>query len=369
MTRPYDYLVVGAGFAGATLAERLATELDASVLVVDARPHVAGNAFDPLDENGVRIHAYGPHIFHTSSERVVEYLSQFTRWRPYEHRVMADVRGTLVPMPISARTIAALYGLDLDERQMAEFFAARAERVTSIKNSEDAIVARVGRDLFRELFAGYTRKQWGIPARELDASVCGRIPIRTDRDDRYFSDRFQAMPADGYGAMIGRMLDRPGIDVATSTTFREAADRARFAHVVYTGPIDEYFDSCFGPLPYRSLRFEFVHLAQARHQPVACVNYPGPEPFTRVTEFKHLTGQHHAGTTIAREYATGQGDPYYPVPRPENRALYAKYAAKAARQRHVTFVGRLAEYRYYNMDQVVASALTAFERIAAEAVA
>ena len=369
MTRPYDYLVVGAGFAGATLAERLATVLDARVLVVDARPHVAGNAYDPVDGHGVRIHAYGPHIFHTSSERVVEYLSQFTGWLPYEHRVMANVRGRLVPMPISARTISALYGLELDEREMAAFFAQRAERVTSIKNSEEAIVARVGRDLFRELFAGYTRKQWGVPARDLDATVCGRIPIRTNRDDRYFSDRFQAMPADGFGSLIARMLDRPGIDVATSTTYRQAADRVHFEHVVYTGPIDEYFDSCFGPLPYRSLRFEFEHLAQPRYQSVACVNYPGAEPFTRVTEFKHLTGQQHPGTTISREFPASQGDPYYPIPRPENRALYAKYAAKAARERRVTFVGRLAEYRYYNMDQVVASALQAFERIAAEAVA
>lgn len=365
----YDYLVVGAGLAGATSAERLASALDATVLVVDARPHLAGNAYDPFDEAGVRVHRYGPHIFHTSSARVVEYLSAFTGWRPYEHRVVADVAGRHIPLPISARTLEALYGLDLNEAQTAAFFAARREPRALIANSEDAIVAKIGRELFDTLFAGYTRKQWGIEARELDASVCGRIPIRTDRDDRYFSDRFQMMPANGFTTMVERMLDHPRIDVALSTTFEEAAGRARFRHLVYTGPIDAYYEYRYGRLPYRSLRFEFETLERARAQDVAVVNYPGPEPFTRVTEFKHLTGQLHEKTTIAREFPQAQGEPYYPIPRVENRNLYQKYAARAARERNVTFIGRLAEYRYYNMDQVVASALAAVDRIAAERVA
>jgi len=365
----YDYLVVGAGFAGATVAERLASELDATVLVVDARPHLAGNAYDPLDAHGVRIHQYGPHIFHTSSRRIVDYLSAFTAWRAYEHRVVAEVDGKLVPLPISARTIEALYGLRLNEAETAAFFESRREPHRLIANSEQAIVAKVGRELFDTLFAGYTRKHWGLEARALDASVCGRIPIRTNRDDRYFSDRFQLMPADGYAAMFRRMLDHPRIEVALSTTFEEAADRVRFRHLVYTGPIDAYYEYRYGRLPYRSLRFEFETFDRARVQPVGVINYPGPQPYTRSTEFKHLTGQTHPKTTIAREYSQAEGDPYYPIPSPDARALYAKYAARAARETNVTFVGRLAEYRYYNMDQVVASALAAVARIAAERVA
>jgi UDP-galactopyranose mutase len=365
----YDYLVVGAGFAGSTIAERLASQCGASVLVVDARDHVAGNAYDPLDEHGIRIHRYGPHIFHTSSERIVRYLSQFTAWRPYEHRVLSHVEGRDVPMPICNRTIAALYGLDLDAAAMQAFFEERREPLAEIRNSEDAIVARVGRELYDLLFAGYTRKQWGVDARELDASVCGRIPIRTNGDDRYFSDSFQAMPRDGFVSLFERMLAHPNIDVVLGTSFEDIADRVRFDRLVYTGPIDAYFGYRFGALPYRSLEFQFETHPIERYQRTAVVNYPGVEAYTRITEFKHLTGQRHAHTTIAREYARASGDPFYPIPRDDNRALYAKYAARAASERNVTFVGRLAEYRYYNMDQVVASALVAFEQLATERVA
>jgi len=365
----YDYLVVGAGFAGATVAERLASELDARVLVVDSRAHVAGNAFDPLDAAGIRIHRYGPHIFHTSSDRVVAYLSRFTAWRPYEHRVLASVEGTTVPLPISGATLEALYGLDLDEAGVQQFFDEHRTPMKRILNSEDAIVSKIGRELYERLFRGYTRKQWGLDPSQLDASVCGRIPIRTNRDARYFADSFQAMPRDGFAAMFERMLEHPRIDLALGTTFAQAADRVRFHHVIYTGPIDEYFGHMYGPLPYRSLRFEFETHDVEWTQPVAVINYPGSERFTRVTEFKHLTGQTHAKTTIAREFPSATGDPYYPIPAPENKALFAKYAARAAAEVNVTFVGRLAEYRYYNMDQVVASALSAFERIATERVA
>jgi UDP-galactopyranose mutase len=365
----YDYLVVGAGFAGSTIAERLASQLGSRVLVVDARDHVAGNAYDPLDEHGIRVHRYGPHIFHTSSELVVRYLSHFTAWRPYEHRVVSHVDGRDVPMPIGNRTIAALYGLDLEAAALAAFFDERRERHATIRNSEDAITARVGRELYDLLFAGYTRKQWGVDARDLDASVCGRIPIRTDRDDRYFSDSFQAMPRDGFAAMFERMLDHPKIDLVLGTRFESIADRVRFKRLVYTGPIDAYFENRYGALPYRSLEFSFETYPVERYQRVAVVNYPGAEPYTRITEFKHLTGQRHAQTTIAREYPRASGDPFYPIPNADNRALYAKYAAEAESEPNVTFVGRLAEYRYYNMDQVVASALRTFEELATERVA
>jgi len=365
----YDYLVVGAGFAGSTVAERLASQCDARVLVVDTRPHIGGNAYDPLDEHGIRIHRYGPHIFHTSSARIVDYLSSFTQWRPYEHRVLAHVGQREVALPICSRTIAGLYGLDLDPAQMAAFFEHRRVEVGSIRNSEDAMLARVGRELYELLFAQYTRKQWGLEARELDASVCGRVPVRTSDDDRYFSDWFQAMPRDGYESMFRRMLAHPNIDLALGVSFEEAADRAHFDRLIYTGPIDAYFGNCFGALPYRSLEFEFETLKVERFQNVAVVNYPGAEPFTRISEYKHLTGQVHPFTTISREYPRPSGEPYYPIPRAENRALYAKYAAKAAATANVTFVGRLAEYRYYNMDQVVASALATFEDLATERVA
>jgi UDP-galactopyranose mutase len=299
----------------------------------------------------------------------VAYLSQFTAWRPYEHRVLANVEGRSIPLPICSKTIAALYGLDLDPAGMAAFFEERRERIGSIRNSEDAIVARVGRELYDVLFARYTRKQWGVDARELDASVCGRIPVRTSADDRYFSDTFQAMPRDGFAALIARMLEHPNIELSLGTRFEEIADRVRYDHLVYTGPIDAYYEHRYGRLPYRSLEFAFETLDVERFQATAVTNYPGDEAFTRITEFKHLTGQRHPRTTIAREYPCAAGEPYYPVPRAENRALYAKYAAKAAAEAHVTFVGRLAEYRYYNIDQVVASALATFEDLATERVA
>ena len=365
----YTYLVVGAGLAGSTIAERLASQLGASVLVVDKRPHIAGNTYDPLDEHGLRYHRYGPHIFHTNSADVVAYLSAFTGWRPYEHRVLARVGDALLPIPINRTTLNRLYGLNLSTSQAAGFLAARAEPFARIANSEEMMLARVGRDLYETFFRGYTRKHWGVEPRELDASVCGRIPTRTSDDDRYFTDRFQAMPADGFAAMVERMLAHPNIEVVTGCDFATIADRARFDHVIYTGPIDEYFEHRYGRLPYRSLRFAFETRDAERAQPVGCINEPAVDvPFTRTTEYKHLTGQQHDKTILSREYPSDEGDPYYPIPRPENRELYRKYAALAATQRTVTFAGRLAEYKYYNMDQVVASALATFEAIARTAV-
>ncbi len=347
------------------MAERLASQLEARVLVVDRRPHVAGNAYDPVDENGLRVHAYGPHVFHTNAGHVVTYLSQFTAWRPYEHRVLARVRGALVPIPINRTTLELLYGRSFDEAGAAAFLASCAEAYPRIDDSEQMIRSRVGGELYELFFRGYTRKHWGLDPAQLDASVCGRIPTRTNADDRYFTDAFQAMPAEGFAAMVERMLAHPTIDVALGTGFREIADRESFGHVVFTGPVDEFFEHRFGALPYRSLRFELETLDCARAQPVAVVNEPDEAvPYTRTTEYKHLTGQVHAKTVISREYPSASGDPYYPIPRPENRELYRKYEALALAQRNVTFVGRLAEYRYYNMDQVVASALRTFAQLA-----
>ncbi|MFN8132476.1 MAG: UDP-galactopyranose mutase [Solirubrobacteraceae bacterium] len=364
-----DVLVVGAGFAGSVFARRAAEALGSRVLVVDRRTHIAGNAHDAPDAHGVLCHSYGPHIFHTNAPAVEAFLSRFTAWRPYEHRVLAVVDGRTVPVPINRTTVNVLYGLELaDEASVAAFLAERAEATGPARTSEDAVVGKVGRDLYERLFRGYTRKQWALDPSELHASVCARIPVRHTTDDRYFTDRFQAMPAAGYTAMFERMLDHPLIDVRTGVAFDAAPEAGGDAHVVWTGAIDEYFGRCFGPLPYRSLRFERETRATpdgALAQPVAQVNYPDERvPFTRVTEFRHLTGQDAAHTTLAYEYPMAEGDPYYPIPRPQNRELYRRYEARARETPGVTFVGRLARYQYLNMDQVVAAALQAFEAFA-----
>ena len=361
----YDYLVVGAGFAGSVIAERLASQHDSKVLVIDKRPHVAGNAYDHLDESGVLIHQYGPHIFHTNSDEIVDYLSQFTSWRPYQHRVLAQVRGKLVPIPINRTTLNSLFGLNLaNDEEAAAYLASRAEPVEEIRTSEDVVISAVGRELYELFFQGYTRKQWGIDPSQLDKAVTARIPTRTNVDDRYFGDKHQIMPLHGYTAMFNRMLDHDNIDVLLSTDYRDIMDEIEAGHIVYTGPVDEYFGFRFGKLPYRSLRFEHRILEQERFQPVAVVNYPDPQtPYTRITEYKHLTGQTHPWTSVTYEYPSAEGDPYYPIPRAENQALYKKYEALADANPNVTFVGRLATYRYYNMDQVVGQALAAFRKL------
>ena len=362
----YDALVVGAGFAGSVVAERLAAR-GRQVLVVERRDHVGGNAYDEFDESGVLIHRYGPHIFHTNADNIVEYLSRFTEWRPYEHRVLARVRDRLVPLPINRTTINRLYGTRFRTPEEVErFYAERAEPRRRIRTSEDVVVGRVGRELYELFFRGYTRKQWGLDPSQLDASVAARIPIRSDDEDRYFTDAFQAMPRDGYTRLFERLLESPRIDVRLSTDFAAVRDRVDHELLVYTGPVDDYFGHRFGRLPYRSLHFEFEQLDVPRFQPVATINEPDEAvPYTRTTEFRHLTGQRLARTTIVREYPRAAGEPYYPIPRPENARLYARYQALAEREPNVHFVGRLATYRYYNMDQVVAQALVLARRILA----
>jgi UDP-galactopyranose mutase len=363
----YDYLVVGAGFAGSVLAERLASQHGARVLIIDRRNHVGGNAYDEEDEAGILYHKYGPHIFHTNSDAVVDYLSQFTQWRPYEHRVLASVRGQQVPIPINRTTLNMLFDANLEtDEEATEYLASRAEPVDQIQTSEDVVINAVGEELYRLFFRGYTRKQWGLDPSELDKQVTSRIPTRTNTDDRYFSDTFQAMPLNGYTAMFERMLDHPRIEKALGVDFRDIKDRAYEIadHIIYTGPIDEYFDFRFGKLPYRSLRFDHQTLEQEWFQPVAVVNYPSEDvPFTRISEYKHLTGQQHSRTSITYEYPSAEGDPYYPIPRPENQELFKKYEALADETDDVTFVGRLATYRYYNMDQIVGQALATFRRM------
>jgi UDP-galactopyranose mutase len=362
----HDVVVVGAGFAGSVIAERLASQFGKNVLVLDRRDHLGGNAYDELDDAGVLVHRYGPHIFHTNSEEIFDYLSQFTEWRAYEHRVLASVRGELVPIPINRTTINRLFGLGLvDEAGAEAFYASRAEPGGTPRTSEEVVVRAVGRELYELFFRGYTRKQWGLDPSELDASVAARVPARTNEDDRYFTDRFQAMPAEGYTRMFERLLGHPRIEVRTGVDFHAIRDELDFDQLVYTGPIDAYFDRQFGALPYRSLHFEFETLGVDRFQPTGTVNYPDVDiPFTRISEFRYITGQAHDATTIVREYPMAEGDPYYPIPRPENRALYERYVALAATTPDVHFAGRLGTYKYYNMDQVVGQALATVRKIA-----
>ena len=359
----FDYLIVGAGFAGSVLAERLARGSGLKVLLVDRRPHIGGNAYDCYDDAGILIHKYGPHIFHTNSREVFEYLSTFTQWRPYEHRVRASVDGQLVPIPINLDTINQLYGLKLTSMEVEQFFQSVAEPRETVRTSEDVVVGRVGRELYEKFFRGYTRKQWGLDPSQLDAMVTARVPVRTNRDDRYFSDTYQAMPLRGYTRMFENMLDHPNIKILLNTDYREVDSFIPYKKMIYTGPVDEYFDYRYGKLPYRSLKFQHETVNEERVQPVAVINYPNEHLYTRVTEFKHLTGQEHKKSSVVYEYPMAEGDPYYPVPRPENGELYKKYQALAEETPDVHFVGRLATYKYYNMDQVVAQALSVYARI------
>jgi UDP-galactopyranose mutase len=361
----FDYLIVGAGFAGSVLAERLANQLDASILLVDKRNHVGGNAYDCYNEAGILVHRYGPHIFHTNSERVFEYLSRFTAWRPYEHRVLASVDGQLVSMPINANTLNKLYGLNLSCREVDEFLASVAEPC-EIRSSRDVVVNRVGQELYEKFFRNYTRKQWGIDPSELDASVTARVPVRSSRDDRYFTDRFQAMPLYGYTRMFDNMLAHPNIRILLNTDYRDIVDEIKCREVIFTGPVDEYFDYCYGRLPYRSLHFEHQTHDRPLYQSAAVVNYPNEHAYTRITEFKYLTGQEHPKTSIVFEHPRSEGDPYYPIPKAENAALYQRYKELAETLDDVHFTGRLGTYKYYNMDQVVAQSLSLFEKLKAK---
>ncbi len=361
----FDYLIVGAGFAGSVIAERLASQCGKKILIIDTRPHIGGNAYDHYDAAGILVHKYGPHIFHTNSREVFEYLSRFTEWRSYEHRVLASVDGQLVPIPINLDTVNRLYGLNLTSFQLEDFFAKVAEPKEYIRTSEDVVVSKVGRELYEKFFRNYTRKQWGIDPSELDKSVTARVPTRTNRDDRYFTDTYQAMPLHGYTRMFENLLSHPKIKIMLNTDYREIQGVIPYREMIYTGPIDQFFDYRYGKLPYRSLEFKHETLNTLVHQTAPVVNYPNEHLYTRVTEFKYLTGQEHNKTSIVYEYPRESGDPYYPVPRPENAELYKKYKELADATPGVDFVGRLATYKYYNMDQVVAQALTVYATIAA----
>ena len=356
-------MIVGAGLSGAVLAERLATKSGKKVLLVEKRNHIGGNTFDYYNEEGILIHKYGPHIFHTNSAEVFNYLSKFTKWRSYEHRVLASVDGLLVPIPINLNTINQLYGLNLNCDEVDAFLHSKAEKKDRIQTSEDAVVSKVGRQLYEKFFKGYTRKQWNLDPSELDASVTSRIPTRNNKDNRYFTDTYQAIPSYGYTCMFQNMLNNPNIKILLNTDFKEIQDSIPYKKMIYTGPVDYFYNYRFGKLPYRSIEFKFETKDQEYFQQTGTVNYPNEHAYTRITEFKYLTGQKHSKTAIVYEYPKDEGDPYYPVPRPENALLYKKYHSLATQEENVYFAGRLATYKYYNMDQVVAQALTLYSKI------
>ncbi len=361
----YDYLIVGAGFAGSVMAERLASQLDKKVLIVEKRYHIGGNAYDEYDEHGILVHRYGPHIFHTNSKKVFDYLSQFTEWIPYEHKVLAKLNGKLYPIPINRITINKLYNLNLyTAKEVEEFYKKVKEKRYPIKNSEDIIVNQVGTDLFEKFFKHYTKKQWNLEPRELSASVCGRIPVRTNDDCRYFTDKYQFMPKDGYTKMFEKILSNKNIEVVLNTDYKKIINDIKFDKLIYTGPIDNFFDNEFGKLPYRSIRFEFKNYKEKMKQESAVVNYVDKKmPYTRVSEYKHLTGQIMETTSLSYEYSIKDGEPYYPIPNIANNELLKLYQKEASKLGNVIFCGRLAEYQYYNMDQVVANTLKRFEEL------
>jgi UDP-galactopyranose mutase len=359
----FDYLIVGAGFAGCVLAERLATKSNKKILIVDKRNHIGGNAYDFYNKDGILVHKYGPHIFHTNSREVFDYLGQFTAWRPYEHRVLASVEGQLLPIPINLNTINKMYGLNLSADEVEAFFKSKAQKIDRIVTSEDVVVSKIGRELYEKFFRGYTRKQWDLDPSELDASVTARVPTRTNKDDRYFTDTFQAMPVHGYTRMFDKMLSHSNIKIMVNTDYKEIVDTIPYKNMIYTGPIDSYFNYCYGKLPYRSLEFKFETIDKEYFQSTGTINYPNEQAYTRITDFKYLTGQQHPKTTVVYEYPKAEGDPYYPVPRPENAETYKKYQLLASAMTNTFFVGRLATYKYYNMDQVVAQSLTLFKKL------
>jgi UDP-galactopyranose mutase len=366
----FDWLIVGAGLSGVTIAERLASQLDQKVLVVDKRQHIAGNAYDSEDEAGVRVHRYGAHIFHTKSERVWQYLAPFTDWLPYVHRVQSSVDGQLVPMPCNLDTLVALLGPDHAAKVTKRLHAiygleARVPVLNLLQNEEEDLRA-VGELIYEKLFLQYTVKQWGMKPEDLDRSVTGRVPVVLTHGDTYFTDPFQGIPADGYTAMVSRMLDHPNITVELDCEYLTLSDELRQLPTVYTGPIDEYFSFSHGPLPYRSLRFENRTVHSDRVQPVAVINHPDLNPYTRVIEHAHFSDQHLGWSTLTYEFPEaherGSNEPYYPIPRPDNHRLYSLYSEEADKLAgRVYFVGRLAEYRYYDMDQAIAHALALFD--------
>jgi len=361
----YDFLIVGAGIAGITLAERLATQLNKKIVIVEKRDHIGGNCYDYYNEHGLIVHKYGPHIFHTNIKRVWDYLYQFTDWYHYQHKVLAYVDGQKVPFPVNLDTINYLFNKNISTEELKIFHERLILKtnVEEIKNAKDMAISRVGEELYEKFFKNYTKKQWDLLPEDLASEVTARIPLRLNRDPRYFNDRYQGIPKRGYTTMFKRMLDNPNIHVLLNADYKQIINEIKFSKMIYTGSIDYFFEYIYGNLPYRSLRFELETLPFVEYQEVGTVNYPNDYDFTRITEFKHLTGQMHPWTVIMREYPLADGEPYYPIPKEENQRIFSKYTSEAQKLKNVYFLGRLAEYKYFNMDVVVDRALDLVQKI------
>ncbi|WP_312369982.1 UDP-galactopyranose mutase [Lachnoclostridium sp.] len=353
-------VVVGAGLAGLTIAQRIANEWQEEVLVIEKRDHIGGNVFDSYNEDGILIHNYGPHIFHTNDRGVYEYLSQFTEWNDFWHRVLTYVDGNLIPMPITVETINKLYNMNLSCEEVEEFIKKQAVAIDEIKTSKDVALSKVGVDIYEKFFESYTKKQWGIDPGEIDTSVISRIPIRYNRDTRYFTDRYQGMPKHGYTKMCQNMIADKKIKILLNTDYKEIIDDLDYELLIYTGPTDYFYNFKHGKLAYRSIDFKFETMDCEKYQEAPVVNYPNDYDFTRITEFKQMTWQEHKKTTILKEFPGSEGEPYYPFPTKECKEQFALYQEEMKKETKVHFLGRLAEYRYYNMDAVVRSALDLF---------
>jgi UDP-galactopyranose mutase len=358
----FDCLIVGCGLSGTTCA-RLLAERGRRVLIIDKRNHIGGNAYDCYNDEGILIHRYGPHIFHTQFRRVWDFLSRFTRWRLYHHRVLAYVDGKLVPMPINLNTINLLFNTSYTEQTIGDFYKNVKNDAMPIKNARDTVVSKVGERLYDLFFKGYTKKQWDLYPEDLEPEVTARIPIRYNRADHYFDDPYQGIPIGGYTQMAAGMLDHPLIQIMLNTEYKLIRNEIAAGKTIYTGPMDEYFDYQLGKLPYRSIEFQFETIDKPDYQPVAVVNYPNDYDFTRITEYKWMTGQVHPKTTIVKEYPNSEGEPYYPIPRAGNRELYDRYKTLADKEENVYFLGRLGRYQYLNMDLVVKEAMELAEKL------
>jgi UDP-galactopyranose mutase len=381
MSWNFDVVIVGAGFSGLTVAERVIAEQGKSCLIIEKRNHLGGNAYDFYDDHGVLIHKYGPHYFRTNSDKVREYLSRFTEWHPVDYKILSFVDGRFWNFPINLNTFEQFLCRPSTTEEMEAWLKAHRVNIETPINSEEVIISQVGWELYEKFFKGYTLKQWQREPRDLDASVCGRIPIRTNRDDRYLREDFQALPAAGYTRLFEKMVEVCGakLKIILNSDFREVLPHISYKHLVYTGPIDEYFGCCYGHLPYRSLRFERESFTSQTlkgregvagkrgfWQPAMQVNYPNEESYTRIVEIKHATGQSCENTTIVKEYPESFGpgkEPYYPIPASDAASIYSKYKERTAFEKNVSFIGRLATYRYYNMDQVVGMALKEAEKL------
>lgn len=359
----FDFLIVGSGLAGSVCAEQLANAGN-EVVIIDKRNHIAGNTYDFTDTNNLLVHKYGPHIFHTDDKVVYKYLSNFTDWHSYEHRVLSYVDGKYLPFPISRITINKLYNKNFDINGFKLFIKNQRVELDKIGTGKDYIISQVGYELYEKFFKNYTKKQWDLYPDEIDSSILSRIPIRWNDDTRYFTDKYQGIPKDGYTSMVKNILDNKNIHIELEKDFFSYKKTDECKYIIYTGPIDKYFNNTYGKLNYRSIHFEHRKLGNNKFfQKVGTVNYPNDFAYTRITEFKHLTGQKSEKTSIVYEFPTRDGDPYYPVINNKNITINKKYNQLKEKQNNTFFIGRLAQYKYLNMDQVVREALDISKKI------